>query len=386
MSEEVLSGSGPLAGVTVVELGGLGPGPFGGMLLADLGAEVIRVDRPGEAGRPSAFPVLHRGRRSVAVDLKHPEGAQAVLRLIDGADAVLEGFRPGVAERLGLGPDVCLARNPRLVYGRMTGWGQHGPEAGQPGHDINYIALTGALHTIGPAGGDPVVPLNLLGDFGGGGMLLAFGMVSALLRVARGGGGQVVDAAMTDGSALLLAMVYGFLGQGGWRDERGVNLLDGGAPYYGVYRCADGGHVAVGALEPQFYAALLDGLGLAGDPDFADRHDRDRWPAMRGKLAAAFAGADRDHWARHFAGTDACVTPVLSLTEAPQHPHNLARGTYRTGPGGAAEPAPAPRFSGTPAAGPGDAPVVGADTDRLLLAAGLEAETVDALRRKGILG
>ncbi|WP_225446960.1 CaiB/BaiF CoA-transferase family protein [Streptacidiphilus sp. PB12-B1b] len=377
---------GPLAGLTVVELGGLGPGPFAGMLLADLGAEVVRVDRPVEAGRPSIFPVLHRGRRSVALDLKHPQGAQAALRLIDRADAVLEGFRPGVAERLGLGPETCLARRPRLVYGRMTGWGQDGPLAPQPGHDINYIALTGALHAIGPADGDPVVPLNLLGDFGGGGMLLAFGMVSALLRVARGGAGQVVDAAMTDGSALLMAMAYGFLGQGVWQDRRGVNLLDGGAPFYGVYRCADGGHVALGALEPQFYAALVDGLGLAGDADFADQGDQERWPAMRAKLTAAFAAADRDHWTGHFAGTPACVTPVLTMAEAPLDPHNRARGTFRTGSGGAAEPAPAPRFSGSPAPDPAAAPIVGADTDRLLRAAGLTADLIAELRREGVAG
>jgi alpha-methylacyl-CoA racemase len=231
-----------------------------------------------------------------------------------------------------------------------------------------------------------VVPLNLLGDFGGGGMLLAFGVVSALLQVARGGPGQVVDAAMTDGSALLMAMAYGFLGQGAWQDRRGVNLLDGGAPFYGVYRCADGGHVAVGALEPQFYAALVDGLGLAGDPVFARQDDRSRWPAMRGRLTDAFAAADRDHWTRHFAGTQACVTPVLSMAEAPQDPHNRARGTFRAGPGGAAEPAPAPRFSRTPAPAPAAAPVTGADTDRLLLAAGLTAERIDALRREGVLG
>ena len=380
------AGSGPLAGLTVVELGGIGPGPFCGMLLADLGAEVVRIDRPAQAGRAAAPAMLQRGRRSAAVDLKHPQGAQAVLRLIGRADAVLEGFRPGVAERLGLGPEDCLARNPRLVYGRMTGWGQHGPEAQQPGHDINYIALTGALHAIGPADGDPVVPLNLVGDFGGGGMLLAFGMVAALLRVARGGAGQVVDAAMTDGSALLMSMAYGFLGMGAWQDGRGANLLDGGAPFYGVYRCADGGHVALGSLEPPFYAALLAGLGLADDPDFAVQHDRGRWPAMRAKLGTAFAAADRDHWAEHFAGTPACVTPVLSLTEAPQHPHNVARSTFVPGPGGAPMPAPAPRFSGTPAGEPRDAPVTGADTDELLAEAGLPAEEIAALRAQGVIG
>ena len=377
---------GPLAGLRVVELGGIGPGPFCGMLLADLGAEVVRIDRPAEAGRRTPFPVLHRGRRSVAVDLKHPDGAEAVLRLTDRADALIEGFRPGVAERLGLGPEVCLRRNPRLVYGRMTGWGQDGPQAAQPGHDVNYIALTGALHAIGPAGGDPVVPLNLVGDFGGGGLLLAFGVAAALLHAARTGTGQVVDAAMTDGSALLMAMSYGFLAQGGWRDERGANTLDGGAPFYGVYRCADGRHVAVGAIEPQFYAALLAGLGLDGDPDLASPHDPARWPAIRARLAAAFAAHDRDHWARHFDGSPACVTPVLSMTEAPDHPHNAARHTFRTGAGGAAEPSPAPRFSATPAADPAPAPVTGADTDELLRAAGLDQNRIDTLHAKGVLG
>ncbi|WP_042408350.1 CaiB/BaiF CoA transferase family protein [Streptacidiphilus carbonis] len=388
MSPEVPTESrgGPLAGLRVVELGGIGPGPFCGMLLADLGAEVVRIDRPERTGRPVSPAMLHRGRRSAAVDLKHPEGARTVLRLIERADAVLEGFRPGVAERLGLGPEDCLARNPRLVYGRMTGWGQQGPWAQQPGHDINYIALSGALHAVGAAGGDPVVPLNLVGDFGGGGMLLAFGMTAALLQVARGGPGQVVDAAMTDGSALLMAMAYGFLGQGAWHDERGSNLLDGGAPFYRVYRCADGRHVAVGALEPQFYTALLDGLGLADDPDLAAQHDREQWPVMHAKLAAAFAAADRDHWARRFAGTQACVTPVLSLTEAPQHPHNQARNTFRSTPDGAPAPAPAPRFSATPAAAPVPSPPFGADTDAVLAEAGLDPERTAELRKIGVLG
>jgi len=377
--------AGPLSGLRVVELGGVGPGPFAGMLLADLGAEVVRVDRPQEAGHGSAFPILHRGRRSIAVDLKHPEGAEAVLRLIDTADALIEGFRPGVTERLGLGPEVCLERNPRLAYGRMTGWGQDGPQAQQPGHDLNYIALTGALHAIGPADGDPVVPLNLIGDFGGGGLLLAFGLASAMLSAARTGRGQVVDAAMTDGSALLLAMTYGFLGQGVWTDRRGSNLLDGGAPFYGVYRCADGGHVSVGAIEPQFWSALLQGLGLSEDPDFADQQDRARWPLMRRRLEEVFAGRTRDAWAAHFAGTAACVVPVLSLREAPRHPHNVARGTYRTGPGGTTEPAPAPRFSATPVGEPAPAPTVGADTDAVLAEAGLDAQSIAALREKGVL-
>ncbi|MEU5979926.1 CaiB/BaiF CoA-transferase family protein [Streptomyces sp. NPDC047315] len=378
--------TGPLTGIKVVELGGLGPGPFCGMLLADLGADVVRIDRPAERGTAAKFPVLHRGRRSMTVDLKHPEGVALVRRLVAGADALVEGFRPGAVERMGLGPDVCLAANPALVYGRMTGWGQDGPLAQEPGHDINYIALAGALHAIGPAGGDPVVPVNLVGDFGGGGMLLALGLVSAVLHARATGRGQVVDAAMTDGTALLLAMTYGFLAQGAWEDRPGVNLLDGGAPFYGVYRCADGGHVALGAIEPQFYVSLLRVLDLADDPDFARQRDRDAWPAMRAKLTALFATRPRDAWAADFEGQGACVTPVLSLGEAARHPHNVARGTYRTGGHGGPEPAPAPRFTGTPTAPPDPAPPVGAHTDEILRTAGLDEPDITALRQKGIIG
>ena len=376
---------GPLAGVRIAELGGIGPVPFCGMLLGDLGAEVVRVDHPAAAGRPSPFPVLHRNRRSIAVDLKQPQGVDAVLRLVERSDAVLEGFRPGAVERLGLGPADCLARNPRLVYGRMTGWGQDGPLAQQPGHDINYIALAGALHTIGPADGDPVAPLNLVGDFGGGGMLLALGVLSGVLSARATGRGQVVDTAMTDGTALQLAMTYGFLAQGRWEDRRGVNMLDGGAPYYGVYRCADGGHVAVGAIEHPFYASLLRVLGLTDDPAFARQQDRAAWPAMRGRLEQLFAARPRDDWARLFDGEGACVTPVLSLTEAAADPHNVARGTYRPVPGGFA-PAPAPRFDGTPAAEPEPPTAVGADTDRVLAGLGLSDGEVAALRDKGVIG
>ena len=372
--------SGPLAGVRVVELGGIGPGPFCGMVLGDLGAEVIRVDRPAEAGRRSVPPVLHRNRRSIAVDLKDPAGAQAVLSLVDSCDALFEGFRPGVAERLGLGPKECLERNPRLVYGRMTGWGQDGPMGQDPGHDVNYIGLTGALHAIGPAGADPVVPINLIGDFGGGGMLMAVGILSALVAARTSGRGQVVDAAMVDGSALLLAMTYGFLGQGLWTDERGVNLLDGGAPFYGVYRCSDGRHVAVGALEPQFYAALVRVLGLADDPAFAAQHDRYRWPAMRARLTALFAERSRDEWAGVFAGQGACVTPVLSLTEAVSHPHIVARDVFLGDP---PAPAPAPRFSGTPSVQPSPAPVIGSDTRSVLSDAGVT--NLDDLYARGVV-
>jgi len=385
------AGRGPLTGVTVLELGGIGPGPFCGMLLGDLGAEVIRVEHPDQAGKPTLHPVLHRNRRSVAIDLKQPEGAAAALALAGRVDVLIEGFRPGVAERLGLGPGQCLAANPALVYGRMTGWGQDGPLAQEPGHDINYIALAGALHTIAPQGGDPVPPLNLVGDFGGGGMLLALGVLGALLHARGTGRGQVVDAAMTDGTALLLAMTYGLLGQGLWQDRPAANLLDGGAPFYRTYRCADGGHVAVGAIEPQFYAALLRVLELTGDPLFAAQQDRAAWPAMTGRLAGLFATRDRDAWAAAFAGQGACVTPVLSLTEAPADPHNSARGTYRRAGDGSVQPSPAPRFSATPTADPTAAPATGADT-RSVLSGGalpgrvLSEEQLDALFERGVLG
>jgi alpha-methylacyl-CoA racemase len=384
MSEAKDAPRGVLAGVRVLELGGIGPGPFAGMMLAGLGAEVIRVERPGSRPGPSDT-VLLRGRRSVAVDLKHPDGADAVLRLADTADALIEGFRPGVAERLGLGPADCHARNPRLVYGRMTGWGQDGPLARSPGHDINYIGLTGVLHAIGPEGGDPVVPLNLVGDFGGGGMLLALGVVAALLHARTTGEGQVVDAAMTDGSALLLSMTHGLLAHGLWRDERGVNVFSGCAPHYTTYRCADGAHVAVGAVEPQFYAALVRGLGLADDPVCATQGPPASWPAVRRRFAEVFAGRTRDEWAEHFAGTDACVTPVLSLTEAAAHPHNAARGTFldQDGP---LRAAPAPRFSASGSPEPGPPPEAGTDTRSVLAAAGLTGAELDGLAARGVIG
>jgi alpha-methylacyl-CoA racemase len=351
------------------------------MVLGDLGAEVIRIDRPAEAGRPTMHPVLHRNRRSIAVDLKDPAGVAAILSLVDTCDALIEGFRPGVTERLGLGPSDCLARNPRLVYGRITGWGQDGPMGQDPGHDINYIGLTGALHGIGPAGGDPVVPVNLVGDFGGGGMLMAVGILGALLAARTSGRGQVVDAAMVDGSALLLAMTYGFLGMGMWADERGVNLIDGGAPFYGVYKCSDGRYVALGALEPQFYAALIRVLGVADEPSFGEQHDRSQWPAMKQRFTEIFVTRSRDEWATVFAGQGACVTPVLSLAEATVHPHNVARNVYLGGP---AAPAPAPRFLGTPPATPTPAPSVGADTRAVLEAAGVEG--LDDLYARGVVG
>ncbi|MGI5261534.1 CaiB/BaiF CoA transferase family protein [Streptomyces angustmyceticus] len=339
---------GPLAGLRVLELAAIGPAPYACMLLADLGAEVIRVDRPGQERAFAPWHrILDRGRRPVALDLKDPAGAGLLLRLVDGADVLVEGFRPGVAERLGVGPGACRARNPALVYGRMTGWGQDGPLAQAPGHDINYIGLTGALHAIGPAGGAPVPPANLLGDFGGGGMLLTAGILAALVERSRSGLGQVVDAAIVDGTASLTGMLLAMAQAGQWGADRGGNLLDGGAPFYAVYPCADGGHVAVGALEERFYRALLAGLGLDEDR-LPDRDDPANWPALRREFETRFATRTRAQWTAVFDGTEACVTPVLSLTEAAAHPHHRARGTYRPTPDGA-QPAPAP---GSPAPRP----------------------------------
>src|SRR5215213_9253864 len=367
---------GPLQGTKVVELAGIGPGPFCAMLLADLGAEVLAVDRP-EAERPGWPALFGRGRQRVAVDLKHPDGPGLVLDLVAGAGALVEGFRPGVAERLGIGPEACLARNPRLVYGRVTGWGQDGPLAGAAGHDIDYIALAGALHPIGPAAGPPVPPLNLLGDFGGGGMLLALGVVAALLEAARSGQGQVVDAAMADGAALLTTQLHELLAAGLWTDRRGANLLDGAAPFYTVYETADGRHLAVGALEPQFWAELLERVGLATEA-LPGQHDRAGWPLLRGRLAAVFRTRTREEWCRLLEGTDACVAPVLSLLEAPAHPHNRARATF-VDVGGSLQPAPAPRFSRTPCATPEPPPAPGKDDARALAAWGLDPEKLARL-------
>ncbi|WP_175609296.1 CaiB/BaiF CoA transferase family protein [Streptacidiphilus griseoplanus] len=341
--------AGPLAGVRVVELAGIGPAPFAAMLLADLGADVVRVDRPGPAtlGIDPAHDVTNRNKRSVLLDLKAPDGPALLLDLVERADVLLEGFRPGVAERLGVGPDVCLARNPRLVYGRMTGWGQDGPLAPYAGHDIGYIATAGALGLIGPPDGPPSVPANLLGDYAGGSLYLVVGVLAALHHARTAGAGQVVDAAIVDGTAHLGSMLWGMLAAGAWNDRRGANLLDGGCPYYAVYAASDGGWMAVGALEPQFYAefaALLD-LG----EDAPDRDDPARWPELRTRIAERFATRTRAEWTEVFEGTDACVSPVLSLREAAAHPHLRARGTY-TEAGGRPQPAPAPRFSATPAA------------------------------------
>jgi alpha-methylacyl-CoA racemase len=359
---------GPLAGVRVLELAGIGPAPFCAMMLADAGASVLRIDRPGPGRGRSEHELLNRGRRSAVLDLKHPRAVDALLRLIDAADVLLEGFRPGVTERLGAGPEVCLRRNPRLVYARMTGWGQDGPLSATAGHDIGYIARSGALHALGRAGGPPQFPANLLGDFGGGGMLMAYGICAALVERASSGQGQVVDAAIVDGVVSLLAMPLMLMAQGLWRDERGVNLLDGGVPWYDVYQTADGKWMAVGALEPRFYAALLSVLGLE---DLPDRHDPRNWPELRARLSARFSERTRDEWAAVFAGSDACTEPVLSLNEAARDPHLAARKTYVTGDG-MIQPSPAPRFSRTPGRLPDPPPAPGQHTIQALTEWGLD--------------
>lgn len=339
--------TGPLTGLRVVEIAGIGPGPFCAMVMADLGADVVRVDRPG-GGITAVDPrldLLNRGKRSIMLDLKDPSGLETVLRLVDRADVLIEGFRPGVAERLGLGPDVCLARRPTLIYGRMTGWGQDGPRAQTAGHDITYLAVTGALHAIGRAGGPPQIPINLLGDFAGGSMYLVTGILAALWSARATGRGQVVDAAIVDGTAHLMSMVYGMLAGGTWTDERGVNLLDSGAPFYDVYPTADGRYVAVGALEPAFFTRLLHGLDLAESDH--DQFDRSHWPQLRERIGARLLSQTRDHWAEVFAGTDGCLAPVLSLAEAPYDAHLAVRATY-VERDGVIQPAPAPRFSHTP--------------------------------------
>ncbi|MQA12293.1 MAG: CoA transferase [Pseudonocardiaceae bacterium] len=355
---------GPLTGLRVVELAGIGPGPHAAMVLADLGADVVRVERPAQDRDGPRRDQLLRNRRVVAVDLKSPARLDEIRELIAAADVVLEGFRPGVTERMGLGPDDCLARNPKLVYARMTGWGQHGPLADRAGHDINYISLTGALHAIGRAGQRPVPPLNLVGDFGGGSMLVLVGILGALWERERSGTGQVVDAAMVDGASVLLQMMWSMRGNGEWSDERQGNLLDGGAPFYDTYECADGRSVAVGALESQFYAQLLEGLGLAGE-DLPEQNDRDGWPVLRDRFAATFATRTRDEWAAIFEGTDACVTPVLTFAEAAEHPHLTGRGTVFD-LDGVRQAAPAPRFSRTRPGTPTGPPATTTDAGSVL--------------------
>jgi alpha-methylacyl-CoA racemase len=380
---------GPLAGFRIIEMAGIGPAPFAATLLADMGAEVIRLDRQeaadlGLPGREPKFDVLHRGRRSLALDVKAEAGREVVRKLATKADALIEGFRPGVMERLGLGPDQLLAANPRLVYGRMTGFGQDGPMAQSAGHDINYIALAGVLHAIGRKGEAPVPPLNLVGDFGGGGMFLAFGVLCGLLEAQKSGKGQVVDAAMVDGAAYLLAGIYGLYAQGAWKDERGVNFVDTGAPWYDVYQTKDGKWLSVGAIEQRFYGELIDKLGLAS-AGLPKQHDRKGWPLLRERFAAAIALRTRDEWEGIFAGSDACVAPVLAMSEVEQHPHNAARGTF-VRRDGVLQPGPAPRFSrtvpqmGTPARGRG------ADGEAILADWGFASAEIDRLAKSGVVG
>ena len=345
---------GALEGLTVLEFAGIGPGPFACMMLADNGARVIRIDRPAKGSRvgdSGSRDILNRNRERIELDLKDPASVAHIRDLVKSADALVEGYRPGVMERLGLGPDVLLADNPKLVFGRMTGWGQDGPMASLAGHDINYIALAGALHSFGQAGGKPQFPVNLVGDFGGGGMLMAFGIMAAVFSAQRTGKGQVVDCAMVDGAAILSAMTYTFLGNGMWKDERGVNLLDGGAHFYDTYETRDGKWVSIGSIEPQFYALLLEKTGLAEDPAFASQMDPGSWPALKDRFTTLFLTKTRDEWCAIMDGTDICFAPVLSLREAPQHPHNLVRETF-TEDQGMVMPSPAPRFLGTPAPKP----------------------------------
>lgn len=376
---------GPLHGRKIVEIAGIGPGPFAAMMLADMGADVIRVSRPSSGMLSMAenekLDFGNRGKRCIALNLKDPQAVDVVLRLIDEADAMLEGNRPGVMEKLGLGPDVCLQRNPRLVYGRMTGWGQDGPLAHAAGHDLNYIALTGALHAIGEKGGKPVVPLNLIGDFGGGGLLLAYGIVCAILEAQSSGKGQVVDAAMVDGASALMTMMYGAFQSGFWRDERGSNMLDGGSHFYGVYETKDGKYVSIGSIEPQFYAQLLAKLGLA-DEQLPHQHDARRWDALKERFAAVFRSRTRDEWCAIMEGSDVCFAPVLALGEVATHSHAVARAGFFENDG-IWQPAPAPRFSRTVPATPATAVRIGADTDAILAAIGYDAPQIEALRSAG---
>jgi len=381
--------AGPLAGVSVVEFAGIGPGPFAVMMLADMGADVVRIDRTGSPSSDYvANPVLERGRRSLSVDLKSTEGVRVALRLVARADILIESYRPGVAERLGIGPADCLAVQPAIVYGRMSGWGQSGPLALAAGHDINYISLTGALHAIGRAGGPPQPPLNLVGDFGGGAMFLAYGVVCALWQARSTGRGQVVDANVLDGTGVLMSLVHGLLAMDRWTDERGANLLDTGCPYYDVYECADGRHVAVGTIERKFFVNLLDVLGLAADEALrSSHHDPSRWPALRSALAEAFLTATRDEWAERFDGREACVTPVLTLAEAPSHPQAIDRRLYSPVPGhpGAVQAAPSPRFDDHVGRLPGPAPGLGQHTREVLAELGYNSAEVAELLRAGFV-
>jgi len=378
---------GPLAGIKVIELAGIGPGPFAAMLLSDLGAEVIRIDRAGSVmgGDPAEPPrdLMNRGRKSIGVDLKNPDGVATVLDLVAEADALIEGFRPGVMERLGLGPDVCLERNPKLVYGRMTGWGQEGPYAPAAGHDINYVALSGTLETIGRAGDKPLPPLNLIGDFGGGGMLLALGVASALVEAGKSGKGQVIDTAMVDGAALLATFIYSLASIGVWSWERGTNMLDTGAHFYEVYETSDGKYVSIGSIEPQFYAELLRLSGLEGE-ELPHQMDRGQWPAMKDRLSELFKTKTRDEWCELMERTDVCFAPVLTPEEAPQHPHNVARGTF-VEVAGVTQPGPAPRFSRTSLEVQRPPAHAGQHTDEVLADWGFDDARIAKLRETGAI-
>ena len=374
--------SGPLSGFKIIEMAGIGPGPFCGMMLSDLGAEILRIDRADKV-RPDASPnkeLLARGRKSIGVNLKTPEGVELVLRLLESADGLIEGYRPGVMERLGLGPDVCLARSPRLVYGRMTGWGQDGPMAQAAGHDINYIALAGALEPIGRRGEAPVPPLNLVGDFGGGGMYLAFGMVCALLNAHNTGTGQVVDAAMVDGVASLMGFIHGMMATGFQVPERGSNLLDTGAHFYDVYECSDGKYISIGSIEPQFYSELVQKLELDSEK-FAHQMDRTKWPELKDEIAKVVKGKSRDEWDEILAGSDVCYAPVLTVEEATQHPHNIERNTF-TEVAGLTQPMPAPRLSVTPGTIQRPPAHPGQHTDEILAEAGMD---IESLRTSGVV-
>lgn len=372
---------GPLAGVKIVEFAGIGPGPMCAMLLADLGADIVRVDRIAPAPVKFRSNILNRNRPSISLDLKHPDGKEAALKLVEGADALIEGFRPGVMERLGLGPDECLARNPKIVYGRMTGWGQEGPLSQAAGHDINYIALTGALHSIGPKDGPPSPPLNVIGDFGGGALYLALGIVSAVLSARATGKGQVLDVAMVDGAASLITAAYGLRSLGVWKDERGSNSLDGGAHYYGAYETKDGKYISIASIEPQFYAELIERLKLKSE-DLPPQLDRDQWPAMRQRLEALFRQKTRDEWCEILEGTDVCFAPVLTLGEAPAHPHNKARDAFIE-IDGVVQPGPAPRFNGTPLEIRMAPPEPGANTADTLAEWGFSKQDVATLLESG---
>lgn len=374
-------GQGPLSGLKIVEFAGIGPGPFCGMLLSDLGADVVRIDRKGQ-GRSSPADVTARGRRSVALDLKNPEAIETCLKLLEQADGLIEGFRPGVMERLGLGPDVALARNPKLVYGRMTGWGQTGPYAKAAGHDMNYIAITGALAAIGTEA-KPVPPLNLVGDFGGGALYLAFGLLAGVIHARSTGQGQVIDCAMSDGAASLMAMFYGFKAGGMWNEGRRTNLLDGGAHFYDTYECADGKWISIGSIEPQFYLLLLEKTGIS-DPQFQHQMSREEWPQLREKLAAVIKTKSRDDWCAIMDATDVCFAPVLTMDEAPKHAHNAARQTF-VEVAGVTQPAPAPRFSATPGAIQGPPPKIGGHNDEALADWGFSADAIAGLKASGAL-